>query len=188
MLFVGTMCDWRLLETIEFVYRAKNRKIHYKVISVLGRFRQVQAIKGDCRWRRQRIMRCAQPICARNCKPARLRVHACCEGQQLLKLGARCQIGDIAERVEHSQGGACILYDLIGEETWESDVVCAPCRIRLAHAWEPLEQKDEGADGLEGLQRGWVEGIEVIDDERYAERLEKLAAAGQSQSSTIADE
>lgn len=73
----------------------------------------------------------------------------------------------------------------MGEEARESDVVCAASRFRLARAWEPLEKKDEGADGLEGDQRGWVEGIEIVDNERYAERLEKLAGARlQGQSST----
>ena len=78
--------------------------------------------------------------------------------------------------------------DLICEKAWEGDVVCTPCRFWLAGAREPLEKKDESAEWLEGRQRGWVERIEIVDDERYTKRLEKFAAAQlQGQSSTSAD-
>lgn len=78
--------------------------------------------------------------------------------------------------------------DLIGEEARESDVVCAAGRLWLACAREPLEKEDESADGLEGDQGGRVEGIEIVDDKRYAERLEKLAGARlQGQTSTTDD-
>jgi hypothetical protein len=50
------MRNWRLLEPIEFVYGAKYRKIHDKMISILGRLREVEAIERDGRWRRQGIM------------------------------------------------------------------------------------------------------------------------------------
>jgi hypothetical protein len=60
------------------------------------------------------------------------------------------------------------LDDLVGEEARESGIVCAAGQFRLARAWEPLEKKDESADGLEGHQRGWIEGVEVVDDKRYA--------------------
>jgi hypothetical protein len=80
------------------------------------------------------------------------------------------------------------LDDLMGEEARESDVVCAASRFWLARVWEPLEKKDESADGLDGHQRGRVEGIEIVDNKRYAERLEKLAATRlQGESSTTAD-
>jgi len=69
------------------------------------------------------------------------------------------------------------LDDLIGEEAWEGDIVCTACRFWFASAWEPFEKKDESTDGLEGRQRGWVERIEIVDDERYTKRFEKLAAA-----------
>jgi len=59
------------------------------------------------------------------------------------------------------------LDNLMGEEAWESDVVCA-CRIWFARAWEPLEKKNKSADWLEGRQRGRVKGIEIVDDKRYA--------------------
>ena len=168
-IFVRTMCNRRPLEAIEFVYGAKRGKIHDKVISVLGRLGQVQAIKRDSRWRRQRIMRCTQPICARNGKSAHLRVHTRSEGQQLLKFGARRQVRDIAEGVEYGEGCTCVLDDLMSEEAREGGIVCAAGQFRLARAWEPLEKKDESADGLKGHQRGWVEGVEVVDDKRYAE-------------------
>jgi hypothetical protein len=80
------------------------------------------------------------------------------------------------------------LDDLIGEEAWEGDVVGTACRFGLAGAREPLEKKDESTEWLEGRQRGWVERIEIVDDERYTKRLEKLAAAQiQGQSSASAD-
>jgi hypothetical protein len=69
------------------------------------------------------------------------------------------------------------LDDLMGEKAGEDVVIRTPGRFRLARAGKPFEQKDEGADGLEGLQGGRVEGVEVVDDKRYAKRLEKLAAA-----------
>lgn len=76
----------------------------------------------------------------------------------------------------------------MGEEAWEGDVVCTACRFGLAGAREPLEKKDESTDWLEGRQRGWIERIEIVDDERYTKRLEKLAAAQlQGQSSASAD-
>jgi len=59
------------------------------------------------------------------------------------------------------------LDDLMGEEAWEGDIVCTACRFWLASAREPLEKKDESTDWLEGRQRGWVERIEIVDDERY---------------------
>jgi len=65
----------------------------------------------------------------------------------------------------------------MGEKAGENVVVRTPGRFRLARAGEPFEQKDEGADGLERRQGGGVEGVEVVDDKRYAKRLEKLAAA-----------
>ena len=77
--------------------------------------------------------------------------------------------------------------DLMGEEARESDVVCAASQIWLACARNPLEKKDESADGLEGHQRGWIEGVEVVDDKRYAKRLEELAATVTGESSTTAD-
>jgi hypothetical protein len=75
----------------------------------------------------------------------------------------------------------------MGEEAWECDVVCTPCRIWLSGAREPLEKKDESTEWLEGRQRGWVERIEIVDDERYTKRLEKFAVAqlqGHSSAST----
>lgn len=56
----------------------------------------------------------------------------------------------------------------MGKEARERGIVCAAGRFWLARAWEPLEEKDKGADGLEGHQLGWVEGIEIVDDKRYA--------------------
>jgi hypothetical protein len=60
------------------------------------------------------------------------------------------------------------LDDLMGKEARERGIVCAAGRFWLARAWEPLEEKDKGADWLEGHERGWVEGIEIVDDKRYA--------------------
>ena len=122
-------------------------------------------------------MRRSQPIGARYGKPARLRVHARGEGQQLLELGARSQAWDVSDRVEHSEGRARVLDDLMGEKARKGDVVCTARRFGLACTGEPFEKEDEGADGLEGRQGGRVEGIEIIDDKRYAKRLEKLTAA-----------
>jgi hypothetical protein len=59
-----------------------------------------------------------------------------------LKFRASCQVWDIAKGVEHSEGGARILDDLMGEEAWEGDVVRTACRFWLAGAREPLEKKD----------------------------------------------
>jgi hypothetical protein len=80
------------------------------------------------------------------------------------------------------------LDDLTGKEAWKGNVVCTACRFWLTGAREPLEKKDESTDWLEGRQRGWVERIEIVDDERYTKRLEKLAVAQlQGHSSVSAD-
>ena len=65
----------------------------------------------------------------------------------------------------------------MGKKAWEGGIICTACRLGLARAREPFEKENEGADGLEWCQGGRFEGIEIIDDKRYAKRLEKLAAA-----------
>lgn len=187
LVFVRTMGDWRLFEPVELVYGAEHGKIHDKVIRILGRLGQIQSIKRDGGWRGQRIVRRAQPIRARDGEPTRLRVHARGEGQQLLEFGARGQTWDISNRVEHSEGRARVLDDLMGEKAREGDIICTARRFGLARAWEPFEKEDEGADGLEGRQGGRIEGIEIVDDERYAKRLEQLAAAQSVRHSSQSD-
>jgi hypothetical protein len=60
------------------------------------------------------------------------------------------------------------LDDLIGEEPRECGVVCTASRLRLARAWEPFEKKDQGAHRMKRSKRWGVEGVEVINDKRYA--------------------
>ena len=186
-IFVRTMGNWGLFEPVELIYGAEHGKIHDKVIGILGRLGQIQSIKRDRGWRGQRIVRGAQPIGARDGEPTRLRVHARGEGEQLLEFGARGQAWDISNRVEHSEGRARVLDDLMGEKAWKGDIICTARRFGLARAWEPFEKEDEGADGLERRQGGRFEGIEIVDDKRYAKRLEKLAAAQSVRHSSQSD-
>jgi hypothetical protein len=64
------------------------------------------------------------------------------------------------------------LDDLMGEKSWEGGIICTARRFGLARAREPFEKEDEGAEGLERCQGGRIEGIEIVDDQRYAKRLE----------------
>lgn len=41
LIFVRTMCNWRLFEPVELIHGAEHGKIHDKVIGILGRLGQI---------------------------------------------------------------------------------------------------------------------------------------------------
>lgn len=163
------------LQPIQLVQAARDRKIHHEMVRILRALRPLQAVEGNHARRAQRVVRFAEELGARDGEPAGLRVHACGERDEVGELRAHGQRGDVAERVEDGERRARVVDDLVREEAREVRVVRARAAAGLVRVGDPLEEEDEGVDGLERGERVGVEGVEVVDEERDAECLEQLA-------------
>ena len=145
-----------LLQAVELVERTRIRDVHYEMVRILSRLRDVQAVEGDRRGRRERIVRLAQPVGARDCHAARLGVHARSEREKVRELRAHLEPGNVRDGVHDREGRARVVHDLVGEEAGEVRVVLAADGRLGGPGRHPFEEEDEGMQGLEVGEHGCV--------------------------------
>lgn len=114
-------------------------------------------------------MRLPKPVGTGEGDTPGLRVHALGELEQVGEIRACGHLRNVADSIEHGQGCASVIHDLVREEAHKIRRRCtSEGWRRFGAGGQPFEKEDEGTDGSKCSEGFRVEGVQVVDDERYA--------------------
>ena len=118
------------------------------MVRVFSRPWDVQPVERDRGGRRERVVCLTQPVRACDCHAAHLGVHARGETEERRELRAHLQPWNVCDRVHDGERRAGVIHDLMREKPGEVRVVLAAAGWLGGLASDPLEEKDQGMDGL----------------------------------------